>query len=300
LRLKILLYGILGLLMMTSTFAWQGCYKFDGDQTVPAYLQIDSVSLTTNYSEEGASSAKITDVWVYVDDGLIGVFELPALFPILAQGKHKLEIRPGIKLNGISSTRVPYPFYNPIVYTNFEFVPEQISDLKTISTTYYSNLSFQWMEDFEQAALSFEELNISDTVIKRTSPANNPVAFLSPNSHYSGVISLTEEKPEYGGASFNSFIMPESQGTAVLLELDFKTNNAVTIGLLMRINSSFTEIPLVILGHNEEWTKIYINLGPNISLNSTASDYKVIFRAGLEDDISNAEILIDNIKIVSR
>jgi len=68
----------------------------------------------------------------------------------------------------------------------------------------------------------------------------------------------------------------------------------------MRINNSFTEIPLVILGHNDEWTKIYINLGPNISLNSTASDYKVIFRAGLGNDISNAEILVDNIKIVSR
>ena len=86
-------------------------------------LQIDSVSLDTNYYEQGSNFKAITDAWVYVDDGLIGAFELPATIPVLAEGKHKLEIRPGIKLNGISSTRAPYPFYQPITYNDFNFFP---------------------------------------------------------------------------------------------------------------------------------------------------------------------------------
>ena len=279
---------------------FQGCYKFSGTQTVPAYLSIDEVKIQTNYTQQGASTSAITDVWVYVDDQLLGVYELPAELPVLAEGKHRLEIRLGIKINGISSTRVPYPFYDPIVYEEFEFIPEQVANLGTLTTTYSTGLIFQWMEDFEQPDISIDESSTSDTVIKRTTPENNPEAYLSSNSKYSGVISLTEDKSEYGAVSFVSFPMPEAAGSVVVLEMDFKTNNLLSVGLLMRINNNFTEIPLVILNNHEEWTKIYINLGPNISLNSTATDYKVIFRSGLETVNEVAEIYIDNLKIVSR
>jgi len=70
----------------------------DGEVTIPTYLKIDSVYVNTYYPSEGSPSAKITDVWIYVDDKNMGVFELPALFPLLFEGKHKLEIRPGINL----------------------------------------------------------------------------------------------------------------------------------------------------------------------------------------------------------
>jgi hypothetical protein len=300
LKIKTLLYGISTLLIASVALLWQGCYKFSGNQEVPAYLQINSISIQTSYYDQGTNSSNITDAWVYVDDALLGVFELPAHFPVLAEGKHKLEIRPGIKLNGISSTRVPYPFYKPIIYESRNFIPEITDSLKNISTTYYSNTTFQWMEDFEGSNISFYEPSASDTAIKQTSPKNSPDAFLSSYSHYSGRISLTEDKPEYVGYSFNSFPMPESQGASVLLELNFKTNNFVTVGLLMQTSGIFKEVPLVILGHTDEWKKIYINLGPNISLNSTADDYKVLFRAGFESDSADVQILLDNIKIVSR
>jgi len=293
-------YLPLVVLIIAGLVIFQGCYKFSGTQTVPAYLSIDAFNVTSNYAEEGTNSSKITDVWVYVDDGLIGVFELPAMFPVLAEGKHKLEIRPGIKINGISSTRVPYPFYSPIVYDEFDFVPEQETTLGTLTTSYATGLKFQWMEDFEQPDISFQEISTSDTVIKRTSPENNPEAFLSPNSRYSGVISLTEEKPVYGAASYNSFDMPTSPGAVVVLEMDVKTNNIFSVSLLMRIYDEFKEIPLLFVNYSDEWTKIYINLGPNISLNPNASDYKVLFRAEIDPDVTDAEMYIDNLKIVSR
>ncbi len=300
LKLLIKPYLPLVVLLIAGLVVFQGCYKFSGSQTVPAYLSIDNFLVQTNYSEEGANSSHITNVWVYVDDGLVGVFALPAFFPVLAEGKHKLEIRPGININGISSTRVPYPFYSPIVYDEFEFVPEQEAKLGTLTTTYATGLKFQWMEDFEQPDISFQEISTSDTVIKRTSPENNPVAFLSPNSRYSGVISLTEEKPVYGAASYNSFDMPTSPGAVVVLEMDVKTNNLFSVGLLMRVYDEFKEIPLLFVNYADEWTKIYVNLGPNISLNPNADDYKVIFRADIDSDVTNAEIYIDNLKIVSR
>lgn len=282
-----------------------GCYKFDGNQTVPAYISVQEINLDTYYPEEGTNSEDIVDIWIYIDDGLLGVFEfhesdsLPATFPVLAEGKHKLEIRPGIKLNGISSTRVPYPFYKPIIYEEFDFVPGTVQALGKLTTSYYPDVKFAWMEDFEQPEISIETASWSDTAIIRTQPENNPDAFLSINSRYSGVIDLISDKDEYGGTSYNSFEM-QTPGTIVMLEMNFKTNNFITVGVLIRDSYEITEKDLLILNHSDEWKKIYINLGSNLSLFPQAIDYKVIFRAGLEDGLSESEILLDNIKIVHR
>ncbi len=263
-------------------------------------MQIDSVYIETDYPEQGSNSHKVTDVWVYLNKDLLGVFELPALFPVLAAGVNDLEIRPGIWLNGIQSTRVTYPFYKPIVYDAFDFFPDSVHNLADLKTTYYGNLDFAWKEDFEQTGLSLVETSVSDTSIQLTSPANSPDAFVTPTSKYSGVISLTEEKPIYSAVSMNSFPMPDIQSDPVLLELNFKSNNLFHVGLLMNQFGGIKKVPLLIMKPTDEWKKIYVNLGPNIAINSDAANYKVYFEAGLETSKSSAKIYLDNIKLIYR
>lgn len=275
------------------------CYKFDGNQTVPSYLKIDTVLLNTYYPEQGANSNSIKDVWIYVNDQQIGAFELPALFPVLANGKQQLEIRPGIKINGISSTRAPYPFYQSIVYDDFEFIPDSTLSVNRPTTEYFSNLNFAWMEDFEYAGLTLSETSSSDTVIVRTQPANNSEAYLSEDSKYSGLISLTTEARVYSASSSNSYPIP-IQGSPTILEVDFKTNNYISVGILVQEAGSFIKIPLVIINHSEIWNKIYINLGPNLSLHPQATDFKVFFETVLEDNLTSASIYLDNIKLINR
>lgn len=296
---KINKYNLFFIILISNVLLLSGCYKFEGDQTVPAYIQIDTVLLNTNYYDQGSNSQNITDVWIYVDDELIGAFELPAKFPVLAQGQHKLEIRPGIKLNGISSTRVPYPFYLPITYNNFNFIPDSIKKISNPTTTYYPNLEFSWMEDFEKINLTLVENEGSDTVIVRTQPAGSPEAFLEDNSLYSGLISLTDEKPVWTALSYNKFSIPP-QGSLVLLEMNFKTDNYLNMGLIVQENGSYLKVPLLVLNHSVDWTKIYINLGPNLSLHSAGSYYQIYFESVLESDQSTASIFIDNIKLVNR
>lgn len=288
---------IFGILIFTS-FLFTGCYKFDGDQTVPAYLDIDTVGIKTVYSEQGDNTSNITDVWVYTNDNLVGVFELPALLPVLQKGPNKLVIYPGIKLNGISSTRVPYPFYQPIAYNNFEFVEDSVHDLSSLITEYYSSLVFAWMEDFEDPASSLDETSLSDTVIIRTEPGN-PNTWISKNSEHSGAIYLTEERPIYSALSHNSYQLPK-QGSPVVLEIDYKTDNYLSVGLLIQESGSLIKIPLVIINHSDVWNKIYINLGPNLSLHPNADSYKVLIEGGLEIEKSSAEIYLDNIKLIHR
>jgi hypothetical protein len=280
-------------------FLNSGCYKFEGDQTIPAYIRIDTVLINSYYPEEGSNSSNITDVWIYVNDNIEGIYELPAVIPVLANGTQKLDIRPGIKINGISSTRVPYPFYKPLLYENFNFVPDSVTNLKNQVTTYFPDLTFAWMEDFESSSISLEESPASDTIIQKTEPKNNPEAYLSENSRYSGVVYLTDERPIYSAATYSSYPMPK-QGSPVVLEIDYKTNNYLNTGLLIRETSGYKKVPLVILNHSAEWNKIYINLGPNLSLHPQASEYRIYFEAGLDHGKTSSTIYLDNLKVIHR
>ena len=290
----IFLFGLSFSLLLAS-----GCHKMKSAQTIPSYIKIDSVYLDTYYPDQGSASQEISDVWVYVDDQQMGVFQLPALFPILVEGNHHLEIRPGIKLNGISSTRVPYPFYHPIIFENFNFVPDSIMNLGNIKTEYYENTKFAWLEDFEGSFISIKESETSDTTIEQTTPSNSPEAFLSDNSSYSGKIVLTQDNPMFWGYSFNAYDLPRD-GTPVALELNFKTDTPILVGVLTSLPGDFKWDDLVYLNKSTEWNKIYINLAPTTSRYPNAYNFKIYFRAIIGSNVDIAKIYIDNIKLLYR
>ena len=83
---KSLRFSVLLLFSFVIVSLFLSCQKFEGDQTVPAYIRIDAISIKTNYEEEGAPSSNITDAWVYINEEAIGAYELPAVFPVLAKG----------------------------------------------------------------------------------------------------------------------------------------------------------------------------------------------------------------------
>ena len=93
---------IYNIFLLFSVILITGCEPKNDDELVPSYLHIDKIDVTSNY-QQGTSSSKITDAWVYLDGTLIGSFELPATIPILTEGKQNITIYGGIKLNGISN-----------------------------------------------------------------------------------------------------------------------------------------------------------------------------------------------------
>ncbi|MBS4057152.1 MAG: hypothetical protein KKD74_06540 [Bacteroidetes bacterium] len=279
-------------------FCAGSCRKFDGDQTIPAYLRIDTISLTTDYFTEGAGTHNITDAWVFVNDQLIGAFELPATFPVLATGVNKVEIRPGIKINGISATRAPYPFYKPYIIEAFNFVEDSVQVLHP-TTSYYGTSNFAWLEDFEGSSISLEKTSKSDTTINKTAPANSPEAWLSEYSAYSGKIHLTGDFKKFEVATFNSYVLP-GKGAPVFLEMDYKCDRAFGVGLFVKNSNTILTLPLVIMNKTTGWKKIYINLGPTITDYPNAQYIKVYFDSDLGTEATDAQYFIDNLKIVYR
>ena len=85
---------------------------------IPGFIKIDDIILNNNTTDN------ITDAWVYINDQLQGVYELPAHFPVLEIGKNKLRIRAGIKNNGIASSRAAYPFYSSYIEEELDITEE--------------------------------------------------------------------------------------------------------------------------------------------------------------------------------
>ena len=111
------------------------CQKEENPNTIPAYLKIDTITL-----DENNTTTNITDAWVYVDDQLQGVYELPATFPVLETDSQTLRIKAGIKSNGIASSRIAYPFYASFIDTVL-FTPNQTITVNP-TVSYLDSLDF--------------------------------------------------------------------------------------------------------------------------------------------------------------
>jgi hypothetical protein len=270
------------------------CEKFDGDQTIPAYLSIDSIYLQTDASLEGSASQNITDAWVYVDDYLVGTFQLPARFPVLKMGTHTLSVIPGIKRNGIASTRITYPFYSTVTQT-VNFVPDSSTSVGVLKTTYMSTTKFTWKEAFDDVTISLDTTNRSKVNIEET-PSGSPLVF---EGMHSGIIEMDSVNDFFEVATHNYFPIPEAP---VYLEMNFNTNTVFQAGIIIYTTDYIIyQTPVLNLAPtNNKWKKIYIDLTTTLNSYQNSVNYKVYFGGFKEATVEHAVVLLDNIKLVTR
>jgi len=271
---------------------FQGCDEFESDQEVPAYIKINSLGLVTEYDVEGTASHNITDAWVIVNERLIGAFELPAMVPVLANGLCNVEILAGIKQNGVSSTRIPYPFYAPLVVENVRLTPDSITTIAG-NVSYYANTEFAWKEDFE-SNLTIEEQSQSDTAIIRTSEISDVF-----QGNYSGRITLTALENFYLGYMKDAAQLPKLN-SPVYLEMNYKIEEMLVIGMYSQVTGSILKEDVLVLNTTDTWKKIYINFTPLVNRYSGSYDFKVFLESTLSTGSDQAVILLDNIKLVHR
>ena len=123
-----------------------GCVKNNPD---PSWLQINEWDLSGNIELSGAEgelTENISEAWVYVDDKVIGIFQVPCKVPILKSGLSNIKIFPAVKNNGISATKKIYPFLE-VFEVNQELVQNQTLVINP-STKYKSITNFK-IYDFE-------------------------------------------------------------------------------------------------------------------------------------------------------
>ncbi|MCD4790740.1 MAG: hypothetical protein K8R37_12135 [Bacteroidales bacterium] len=292
---------ILVFLVLLFLISGTSCDKFEGSQTIPAYIQVDTFCLKPNPSiDEGALTQNITDVWVYVDDQIIGVFELPAIVPVLAEGNHKLTLYAGVKYNGMSGTRGPYPFYEPYI-TDCDFIVDSIKIIIP-SISYYSNTFFAWIEDFEGGSISLQSTNNSDTSLQFIyhDPVSPDFGHASGAGYLDGQHTILEcathsDEPGEG------YILPGATAP-VFLEMDYNINNYLIVGLFIYdIGVQITQHPVVVLNPTDGiWKKIYINFTPSVTGYPQADYFNVYIRADKDSSVELPALKLDNIKLIHK
>lgn len=286
------------------------CKKFDGSQTVPAYLYIKDVEVQCDYFTYGANTHKIVDAWVYVDDNILGCYELPATIPVLKEGEHKVAVYAGIARDGIRSLRAQYPFYAPWE-KNINLVKDEIVTLEPVFTYYPAgvdeNMHVCWMEDFDGGAITVQATSQSDTSIMVYS---GEYAWHDPEGIYSqksGKVVLTSEDEKFRIANAEELTDLPTGGSACMLEMDYKCSDTCFVGLMYFKDYTLTAEPIVRLkptgasGQEPvDWNKIYINIGPYLVDNETAEYFKIYFGSWDPRNTGTQYFYFDNLKLIYR
>lgn len=277
------------------------CDNFEGDQETPSFIYIEGFNMVENplialSSVEGFQTANITDAWVYVDNKYIGTYSLPCEVPILQEGNHKIEIKPGIKINGISLTRSDYPFYTSYVKTH-NLVPLKTDTIGIIDFTYREDWStFGLVELFEGSSIAFSTeglLQDTNKLVKCSDP--DTVKY----GAYCGAMYFKSSDFSYRVISDTIYCNNKS---TIVLEIDYWCNIPFGIGMMGKASSAAQNqyLSVMTLNPNEGkgWQKVYIVLGKVWQQLSYPEKFKVFFTPLKKQGVENGWIYIDNIKVV--
>ena len=220
------------------------------------------------------------------------VFPLPATIPFIPNGEEDIDLRilPGIKANGISATRQPYPFYNDL---ELEMTYEA-GRIDTISfeTSYVSNAHVILAEDFESAN-RFEANSTSTADIVRT---------IDPDLVYegsgSGYIQLQDSTSHVMSTTQEQLYNLPTTGT-IWMEFDYSCDNSFAVGLEAIGGLNAQRTPIIVLNPTDgEWNKLYLDLGPMVWSTPDAYGYEITLDAVIDIDEPEGFVLVDNFKIV--
>ena len=221
--LRMKLAGLLVLLFFLSS-----CIK---NNERPSWIRIDKWSMEANpelNGTEGELTLNFEDAWVYIDDNIVGVFQLPVKIPVLQEGQKKISIYPAVRNNGISATKAVYPFCQGYII-NANLVRNEVLDLKPV-TSYYSNCKF-WIEDFEQAGIKLDTDPSSNADLERILHSEADVY-----GQYYGHINLSLTDSLWTGYTTGEMVLPKG-GADVYLEIDYKNTNNILTGVLGFLNT---------------------------------------------------------------
>ncbi|MFT5777305.1 MAG: hypothetical protein ACI837_000236 [Crocinitomicaceae bacterium] len=287
--MKIIL-SIFGLLFLMSS-----CVKNNPD---PAWLEIGVWQLVENPSaigEAGQLTENISDAWVYVNDELIGVFEVPCKVPILTTGTSVVNVYPTVLNNGISATKKIYPFLKPYQVT-VELVANSTTTVNPV-TSYYEQANFTWIENFDAAGFEITDDATSLTQMESV----DDIAIIQPfNGAKFGRVTLDAVNNTWIGYTTGEIPLP--QGEEVYIELDYHNTNRLITGLLEIGASGIVDHPNIQLNPQEPgevvWKKMYIDLREIITSSPNAAYFEISFQALIDEGETTGEINIDNLKIV--
>lgn len=286
----------MSLTVITLAALLLSCNLINPVEEIPALIKIDTVLVTVNEFDKGSDSHQMTDIWISVGGKTLGVFEMPALIPcLLDTASQWIFIRPGVKMNGMASTRVAYPFFVPYQLNVGQTVDLLLEAGKTSTITptftYKDECVFAWIEEFEDAGVTFSYASYSDTVFKNQNE-------IVKDGRFSGVVYLDSINSYFEARSAEDFTLP-GDGTSILLEFDYLNTVEFEVGTYVIEDEVATWSSLIMVRKSDKWQRIYIDLHSTVAYETEADLFRMGFRAQWDSTgTATQSMLFDNIKLI--
>lgn len=281
-----------------AAFAFSSCEIINPEEEIPSYIRVDEAFIDILTPTQGTAVHSVSDCWLFVNGKSIGTFEIPFEVPVLASGKVKVEIEPGIMTSGQNASRSVYS-----MLTNY-----QVDTILTAGQTnvfaphyqYRSGVEFVFVESFDEVGCKFETSDSSDylfTLAAGQDGEGNAMRISIPHDDYTGIFECV-----------TSDIYKLSKTGKNFIEVNYKSNDYFNFGMFAVVNeltssqgvrgTFFTFYPT-----NGKWKTVYIDLNYAI-INSSATDeefqpfFTMLRQESLSPKDEDTEILIDNIKLL--
>ncbi len=277
--------------IIAAAFFSQSCNIINPAEQVPTYIKVDSFKITSDdLNKTGSTSSKIAGVWVYVNNSLVGAYDIPGTIPVLADKNANIIMTPGISYSGLKSYLTRYPFYTADTFTLNATPGSTIT--RTATGHYTEAAQFQWKEDFEtgNSLLKLNDNSTTDTSIVRTS---DPAKVYEGGG--SGYVYLTQGRPS--SESINNRDIKVTAGEAYI-EISYKCNTSFEIGLQTTISGQIYYEYLAGVKASAEWNKIYIGIQP-FTGKYNATNVRILLKTKLPEGAGDAYVLLDNLKLIS-
>jgi hypothetical protein len=263
------------------------CNVINPKEATPHFLHIDSVAFdATNPVVHGTMNQKITDVWVYNNNNLLGIFSLPADIPILNSAPGLLDVRAGISTNGIAALREPYPMFN-VFGSNVNW-PAGTKKTIVPRFQYKDQCKFLLQENFEMGNLI--KPDNGDTTFKVYA---GPEVFEGATSAYTYI---DKTKPLSRTTFQDQFNL--KPGRKYYFEMNYKCNTPISIHLSTVKAGVYIEQQVAGVNPKATWNKIYFNVGELVNSISSPAPYNLIIKSELLPDSTSGYAYIDNIKLI--
>ena len=281
------------LLYLVLVGVLSACIKNNPD---PSWIEVNPFVLVSNPSlsgSEGQLTKDFRDVWLYIDDQMIGCFQTPFKIPILKEGNVNIKIYPAVRNNGIATDKKIYPFMN-VYEINSKLVKNQTLTVNPV-TSYVNNSNF-WIEDFEDASIKIQD-DPNTSLASLFISSDNLTPF---NGFNYGKVVLTELDSVWVANTTEQ--LPIAKNKPCFMEVDYYNTNSFVQGFLAlningniyQDNAGFNDQPVSTV----KWKKMYIELTELIGNSTNGSNFIQTFKAKLDSLQTETFICIDNIKIV--
>ncbi len=278
---------ILILFLFFSLFYATSCGLNDSLAPDAAFIELKD-PVVKQPSGVGFDTHKITDIWVFVDGQIIGIFPLPAKVPIEVTGVDvEVTFLAGIRNNGFNNTPVFYPFYKSILKT-FRPIPGQLVSIP-LEFSYVSSAKIPINESFE-IGNSFD-LDI-DNNINTNLVINSETSILGQKC---GHAILTNSLNYIEVASAGAIRNGENNRGASYIEFDYKGDGEIAVGILKKRGNIFQVEFVLFVPGKTDWNKIYIDVTNNLSTKDY-EEYRLVFGFRRTGTAVVSNLFIDNIK----